>query len=176
MKIIAEVNGFSVVRLNREYVEEHAEGIAKMLEQIKLVEYTAIKVLAESKRNREFLCKWQHSLVVLNQKKPIGVMIGYERAAEENHQYPKNSIYISELAVDAEYQQQGIGKDLLNCFLAFNRKIGFLFLQGDLGFTVQTNSASWNKHVVDLYRAAGFAAHAEKRYDDRTDLVLSKSK
>ena len=96
--------------------------------------------------------------------------MGYERRKENNEQYPNNTLYISELAVDEMYQGQGLAKKLIRCFLDINQS--FLYLTGDVIISVQTNSADWNIKVISLYKSFGFQQISTKQYDNRVDVVL----
>ncbi|MFA5051991.1 MAG: GNAT family N-acetyltransferase [Patescibacteria group bacterium] len=170
MNKINTIGKYDVYKLNKKTAIAHAKTIARLADSIPLVNYTEKKILAESKLSRIFHGKWEHSLVVFDQDKPIAVIIGYEREKENNDQYPQNSIYISELAVDENYQRQGLARELVKMFLDFNKS--FLHIDGDLQFSIQTNSADWNQHVINLYKSFGFKQIAAKKYDNRTDVVL----
>jgi len=170
MKQINTIGKYAIYQLDKETMSAHVDTIAILADQIPMVSYTKEDMLAESKPGREFHGKWEHSLVVFDQDKPIAIIIGYEREKEDNNQYPENSIYISELAVDKNYLRQGIAKKLLKLFLDFNTSL--LCLDGKLSFSVQTNSADWNRHVIELYKSFGFKQTAQKQYDNRTDVVL----
>jgi ribosomal protein S18 acetylase RimI-like enzyme len=98
--------------------------------------------------------------------------MGYERASEDSEQYPQNTLYIGELAVESSHQSQGIGRSLLEEFFELNTELGFHSLTGEINFSVQTNTAEWNKAVVSLYESFGFKPRSNKAYPDRTDLVL----
>jgi ribosomal protein S18 acetylase RimI-like enzyme len=168
---LAKINNkFDVVVLSKDMVIKNSTVIARLVDQIPLVTYTERDVLAESKDSRKFFGKWEHSLVVFDHEQPIAVIIGYERVAEDNTQYPENSLYISELAVDLHYQKQGIARRLVALFLQHNNKLSYL--SGPLVYTVQTNSAVWNQHVQNLYKSFGFKEVGRKTYNNRTDLVL----
>lgn len=158
--------------LNREFAEEHAVELALLASQIPQVEYSAEDILAEQKGDRELLNKWQHSLVVVDDGRPTAFVIGYERVSEENSQYPNDTLYVSELAVAETHQQQGIARSLLRQFFEFNNAVGFQTLRGELNYSIQTNSAEWNTHVIDLYKSFGFEQRATKRYPNRIDIVL----
>lgn len=163
---------YSAIPLTRELAEANATQLASLASQIPQVEYSAEDILAEQKGDRELLNKWQHSLVVIEGNKPIALVMGYERRAEGNSQYPKNTLYISELAVAETHQHQGIARSLLHKFFELNNAIGFQTLNGSLNYSIQTNSAEWNQHVVELYESFGFERRATKEYPDRTDIVL----
>ena len=170
MNKINKFGEYDVCRLNKEAASVHAKTIARLADSIPLVDYTEKEILAESKSSRIYHGKWEHSLIVLDNNKPIAIIIGYERDKEDNDQYPENSIYISELAVDDDYRRQGLARELIKMFLSFNKS--FLYLDGKLTFSIQTNSAGWNQHVVNLYKSFGFEQVATKQYDNRTDVVL----
>jgi len=171
MKQINTIGEYAVYQLDKETMSVHVDTVALLADQIPMVRYTKEDMLAESKPGREFYGKWEHSLVVFDQDKPVAIIIGYEREKENNDQYPENSIYISELAVNKNYLRQGIAKKLLKLLLNFNTS--FLYLDGKLSFSIQTNSADWNQHVIDLYKSFGFKQTSQKQYDNRTDVVLS---
>lgn len=128
----------------------------------------------ERKGERILHAKWNHSLIALDDEgNYAGVIIGYEREAEGNQQYPVNSIYLSDLAVAKKHQGKGWGKMLVGKWLELSEQRGFLKLTGKLAFSVQTNSAAWNAHVQRLYEGFGFRKVAEKNYDNRVDNVYS---
>jgi GNAT superfamily N-acetyltransferase len=158
-----------------------------ILNQIPLVTYTEKELLEEVKEDRLYHSKWKYSLVVFdkdldknvagtddhdNSAVPIAVVLGYEREAEGNEQYPVDTICLSGLGVAAEYQRHGIGKKLVSLFLDRGNKLGFLHLSGKMNFTVQTDIAEGNKHVRELYESFGFTERATKEYDLRVDVVL----
>ncbi len=116
--------------------------------------------------------KWDHSLIIIDGDEPVAFIMGYERTAEGNDQYPANTLYISELAVAADKQQQGIGSSLLRAFFEHNNQVGFRTLAGELNYSIQTNSADWNEHVIALYKSFGFTQRSTKPYPNRTDVVL----
>src|SRR4030042_3987043 len=154
MNQIGKIIDYPVYVLDKGTAEKFAGEIAGLADQIPLVNYSEKEILAESKGERIFHGKWEHSLVVFNSKKPVAVIIGYERAAENNDQYPENSLYISELAVDENYQRQGIARKLLKIFFEHNKKL--IYLEGRMIYSVQTNFADWNNHVRRLYESFGF--------------------
>ena len=176
MKEIDKINGLSVVALEKDLAQKYAPALAEIVDQIQIPlidHYSAREVLAESKGERKFYGKWEHSLVVFDQQTPIAIITGYEREAEKNEQYPENTLYINELAVRRDYQRRGIGRRLIRIFLDYNAEKGFIYLEGDLNFTIQTNSAQWNEYVQNLYKSFGFEQRATKQYEDGADhLVL----
>lgn len=174
MKTIDFIKNYPVLRLDKKLATKYSAEIASLADLIPLVNYEEKDILAESKDERIFYGKWEHSLIVFDNKKPIAIIIAYEREKEKNLQYPDNSIYISELAVDKNYQGKGIAKGLLELF--FKLITGFLHLNGPLLFTIQTNSAQWNKFVSDLYKSFGFKEFATKKYPNRTDIILRLKK
>jgi ribosomal protein S18 acetylase RimI-like enzyme len=172
MQQIGSINTYTVIALTQEIAENYTKEISELASQIPKVDYTEADILAESKGERIFYGKWEHSLIVFCGGSPIAVLIAYERKGEGTEQYPVNSIYISELAVQVDYQKQGIARGLLRIFLDHSKN--FKFLEGDLIFTVQTNCADWNKHVCKLYESFGFQSVANKKYENREDFILSK--
>ena len=175
MKEIDKINGLSVVVLEKNLAQKYAPALAEIVDQIQIPlidHYSAREVLAESKGERKFYGKWEHSLVVFDQQTPIAIITGYEREAEKNEQYPENTLYINELAVRRDYQRRGIGRRLIRIFLDYNAEKGFIYLEGDLNFTIQTNSAQWNEYVQNLYKSFGFEQRATKQYENGANYLV----
>jgi ribosomal protein S18 acetylase RimI-like enzyme len=177
MNSITQVNTFrefTIFELTPVLVEKYSEEMCAALDQIPLVEpHTKEYLLSDTKGDRVLYAKWQHSLIALdNEDKFAGLIIGYERKSEGNEQYPENSIYLSDFATAATHQKKGLGKYLLKTWLEFNTEKGFLELDDELKFSVQTNAAEWNAHVQGLYESFGFIEIARKKYDNREDGVF----
>lgn len=56
--------------------------------------------------------------------------------------------YIQDLLIHPDYQKQGIGRELLSRVMKQ--------VDGMRQVFISTDSATWNRHVVDLYRSVGF--------------------
>jgi len=166
------IHGYDVQPLTRKLAAQHQNTLAALANLIPQVEYTAETILAECKGDRGMLGKWKHSLVVMDAGRPIAMVMGYERRSEGNEQYPANTLYITELAVHNNYQGQGIARALLSEFFAHNNQLGFVHLDGSFNYSIQTNSADWNRHVRELYESFGFRTRATKPYNNRTDVVM----
>lgn len=172
MKVLYSHNQFDLYKLTTAHIETYGKDICKSLDQIKLVDvHTTEQLRALQKGDRKLHHKFDHSLIALSGNNYAGIIIGYEREAEENEQYPKNTIYLNDLAVSTDFQKKGLGRFLVEAWLTYNKEVGFLSLDSDLFFSVQTNSAQWNKHVQDLYTSFGFKKIAQKTYDNRVDNV-----
>ena len=172
MEIICNIEEYDVIRLSKDIAKKHISELIEIICQIPLVDYSCEQIMAEKKETRIFFGKWKHSLAMIHNNKIIGVIIGYERQSEMNKRYPENTVYISEFGINKEYQKRGLGKKLIRVFIGYNKKMGFKHLEGVLNFSVQTNSANWNQHVIDLYKSFGFQPRAKKEYDNRIDVVL----
>ncbi len=175
---IGIIGSYTARKLTEEYARKHINKLVELANLIPQVTYTESDLLANNKHDRILHKKWEHSIVITDElQSPIGFIIGYEREAEKNEQYPKNTIYIGEIVIDPKIQGKGFGKELLRLFIKYNRKVGFLELSGKLNFSVQTNSALFNKKVQDLYLNQGFRVRALKHYnksdsgDERDDYV-----
>lgn len=163
---------YDTVALTRDLAQQYITDLTRLANQIPQVEYTEEDILAEQKGNRALLNKWQHSLVIMDANKPIAFIIGYERKAEGNEQYPIDTLYISELSVAENYQNRGVARSLLRAFFEQNNTLGFRSLSGRLNYSLQTNAADWNKYVIDLYKSFGFKQRSTKQYPNRTDVIL----
>jgi ribosomal protein S18 acetylase RimI-like enzyme len=163
---------FNAIPLTHDMAEQYISELTALANQIPEVEYLPEDILAEQKGERQMLNKWQHSLVILDNDKPVAFVMGYERQAEGNEQYPRDTLYVSELAVAEEYQRRGMARSLLRQFLEKNNALGFQSLKGEVNYSLQTNSAEWNIHVIELYKSFGFKQRATKQYPNRTDVIL----
>jgi ribosomal protein S18 acetylase RimI-like enzyme len=170
-KIIAPEN-YAIYPLTRQIAARHVEAVLHFLNDIPMKTYTWEEVLAESRPDRKYYGKWDHSLIAFDRHKPIAVLIAYERETEAHPCYRDNSIYISELAVDKSYRRKGIAKQMLDLF--FRRSSRFLHLEGEPVYTIQTNAAAWNEPVKKLYEACGYKTVGTKKYPDRNDVIMKK--
>ncbi len=173
MQSLYSMNDFGVYPLTPKLVKKFSSDICASLNLIPLVpEYTLEKLLATTKEARQLYAKWQHSLIALDKElKFAGIIIAYERSLENNSQYPQNSIYLSDFSISSKYQKKGLGKFLLKSWLEYNQEVGMVVLEGNIIFSVQTNSADWNTHVQNLYLSSGFKKIAQKVYENRVDDV-----
>lgn len=162
-------------KLTKELAEKFADKLTALANLIPGVEYTTDDILADTKGDRVLLDKWEHSLVLFENGEPIAMVMGYERASEGNEQYPTDTLYVCELAVKESHQRQGIARELLKAFFERNNEIGMQNTDIPLNYSIQTNSAEWNNHVIDLYKSFGFRERTTKEYPNRTDLVLGVS-
>jgi len=172
MKLISSQAEIQIYQLDENLAEKYSSQICESLDQIPLVDkHTQEQLLATKKDTRILHHKFDHSLIALSGAQYVGVAIGYEREAEGNDQYPHHTLYLSDFAIASSYRKKGLGTMLLKTWLEFNLKVGFLQLPGKVSFSLQTNSAAWNKYVQDLYELVGFQKVAEKSYPNRVDTV-----
>lgn len=173
MNPIFQQDEYQIFLLTPVLAQKYMSEICRSLDQIPSVEkHNASLILSLKKGERNLWKKWEHSCIALTQdSRYVGVLIGYEREAEGNEQYPVPSLYLSDLAIDSEFQRKGLGKLLVKVWLEHNREVGFLQLKGELVFSVQTNSDISNAHVQKLYESFGFQKTSEKMYDNRKDNV-----
>ena len=170
MKEVGNIGKYIIYKLDKNIAIKYSKQIADLANTIPLVEYKYPDILADYKKDRIFWGKWEHSLIVFDKDNPISIIISYERQSEPNNLYPKNTLYISELAVKEQYRNKGVAKQLLENWFRIN--VNLYYLEGNINYTVQTNSADWNQYVIDLYKYFGFKFIGLKDYLDRTDVVL----
>jgi ribosomal protein S18 acetylase RimI-like enzyme len=167
-------NGYQSLDLTHNFAQAHVNELVELANTIPLITHTPEEIMAESKGERQLYDKWLHGLVVVKGGETVGFVGAYERANEDNEQYPENTLYISELAISEAHRRQGIATALMNLFFHKNDALGLQTLSGNLNYSVQTNSAGWNQPVIDFYNSLGFNERATKKYEDRTDLILSR--
>mgnify|MGYP001609452364 FL=1 len=170
-KILGAVSGYQVSQLTKELAERYIQKILALVNLIPLIHHTAEEVLADKKMERILYAKWDHSLVIFDKDTPMGVLIAYERASENNDQYPYNSININELVIGPTYRNQGLGKNLLSFFFNWSSQVGMVKLDGKLRYSIQTNSDPSNLYVQKLYESFGFKKRTTKTYVNRIDYI-----
>ncbi len=168
---IQKILEYNLCRLTRENALEQINNLIQLANLIPLVDYSKDMILRETKGSTKLYGKWEHSLAVYDNNEIIAFLIAYEREAEDNDQYPVNSLYINELAVNNKYQKKGIGTQLLKIFIDVSKREGFKYLNGPLIIRVQTNSATSNLHVQKLYENLDFKKVSHKEYTNRTDNI-----
>lgn len=173
MKEISRINNHPVFTLTKELAKKYQREITDIWNLIPLANHPVEDIIKENKGDRIYYGKWQHSLIVLDKKEKevIAFIVGHERKAENNKQYPKDSLQLKTISVNQNYQKQGIGRKLITIWLDFNRKQGFKHLSGEFTFSVQTNNEDWNRYVQDLYKSFGFKQTAIKEYKSKTDNI-----
>ncbi len=169
---ITRFSGIIVSLLDKETAQKNIKRLVDLFRQIPCVDYYEEDVIAESKGMRFFHAKWKHSLVAFENNEPIAVLVAYEREPEESSPYSIATLYISELSVITTRQRQGIAGKLLDTAISYNNSVGFLVLSGNFNYSLQTNSAEFNKHVVNLYASKGFNVIGYKEYNNRKDVIM----
>jgi ribosomal protein S18 acetylase RimI-like enzyme len=162
--------------ISSEEAAAHVDELYRLVSLIPEVPYDPQDLLATSKPDgRVMHAKWQHTYGVFSQGALVGFVMGYEREAEANSNYPVNSLYISELAIDPAYRGLGYARRLLRRQFQDVLSDGFHVLEGPVVFSLQTNSAEWNESVRQLYHSFGFQDVGEKQYPNRRDVVMRAS-
>ena len=158
MQKVSQINNFPVFLLDKEAAQKYQQQITDIWNLIPLSNHGIEDILKEESGGKPYIGKWQHSLVVLSEdeKDVVAFIVGYERQAEDNEQYPKDSLHLKSISVSTDYQKQGVGRKLVDIWLDYNQKLGYQDLGGDFIFSVQTNSADWNEHVQKFYESFGF--------------------
>lgn len=173
---IAQINSFSVYKLTKKVAKQFQYEITQIWNLIPLSDHGINDILKEESDGKPYIQKWEHSLIVLSSDttKVIGFIVGYERPKETKPPYLKDSIHLKSLSIAVEYQNQGLGRKLVQTWLDYNKKVGYLNLRGKYAYSVQTNSAEWNLHVQKLYQSFGFQKVGTKQYPDKLDVVYFK--
>ena len=153
--------------LTREYAHKHQARLSELANLIPEVSITPEDILAECKPDgRDTSSKWDYSYALQADDQVVGFVMGYIRAAEGNQQYPVESLYMSELAVDPGYQGQGLARQLIGHYMEQALR------SGTKEFTLQTNAAEWNAPVRHLYESCGFVVDGHKQYPNRQDVIM----
>jgi hypothetical protein len=94
MKKVGQIGKYIVYKLDKDIARMYSNQITNLANEIPLVEYKEQDILADDKKDRIFYGKWEHSLIVFDNKTPIAIIMAYERQSEKNNLYPQNTIYI----------------------------------------------------------------------------------
>lgn len=156
--------------LTKEFCLKNIEKILEIIKLIPDVEYKKEDILAEKKGDRILYGKWEHSLVLLDEKNVVGVLIAYEREKEKDGLYNEPCFYINEVAISRKYKGKGLGKTLLQFFIEKTNK--YSYLNGNIRIRIQTTNSEKNKKVIELYKEVGFKKIGLKHYPLKEDIVL----
>ena len=77
-------NNYKIEVLSKKFCESNIEKILDILKLIPNSNYKREDILAENKEERVLYGKWEYSLVILNDKDIVGILIGYEREKEKD--------------------------------------------------------------------------------------------
>lgn len=168
------IKSYQIVKLDKKLCAENIEDILDLLREIPDSDYEIEDILIEKKRERILYGKWEYSLAVLDNKKIIGILIGYEREKEKSGIYSNNCFYINEVAVSKKYRGQELGKSLLKLFI--EQITEYKYLTGNLIIRIQTKNSLDNKKVIELYQSIGVKKIGIKRYQNKEDIVLEIKK
>ncbi len=169
--IVLKNTDISVHALSEPEARQHSSRLVELANLIPKVGYSADGLLQDRRSDgREMKNRWHHTYVLTENDEIVGMIIGYERAAEENDQYPTLSLYMSELAVDSEKRKQGYATMLIKRYLTDAARAGIE------NYTLQTNAAEWNEPVRKFYERFGFRVDGTKTYQNRTDVIMRASK
>lgn len=169
---IAFVDKLPVVVVTKELAQKYQTEFFQLMCLIPGVLYSPRDVLRQSKQGRKYLGKWEHSLAVFDVHGPVGLIFAYEREADKGTQYKSNCLYISEMAIDPDYQGRMIGLGFMWIFQSFNKNVGFKYLKGKWNIRLQTNSNKQNEKVRKFYESCDFEIIGEKVYPNRTDVIM----
>lgn len=163
-------NKYNICLLSKELCIKKIDEIVNLLKLIPNSNYTKKDILAEKKGDRVLYGKWEHSLILMDRDKIIGVLIGYEREKENNELYVDNCFYINEIAVSRKYKGKGLGKYILKYFIENVKE--YKYLKGEIKIRIQTTNSEQNKRVIELYEEVGFKKIGIKKYPLKEDIIL----
>ncbi len=168
------VSEYNVVKLD-ELSPQTAAHAAVLLNDIPGAFFTASMVSASMKEDLVLKHRWDFSYgVFFKETVLVGVLLTFLKppiAASENTfneaPYSKESLYLDGLAVRKDFRRKGLGSLLIQNWLDASSNV-----LKDVPHSLQTNAASWNAPVVDLYKKFGFEIVGRKRYNNRIDVVM----
>ena len=155
----------TVKHLTFEFCQKHCDRILKIVNIIPHIFWTSDDLFSQDEdfyRN-----KWNYSYVILDRKnKIIGVLISYFRISDEKHIF--DSLYLHRFAIAPEFQNMGIGKEVLRYFITTSyQSIPWL-----LNISVQTNDSPDNEYVIKFYNNLGFRKMYRIPYPNKVDWLM----
>lgn len=159
------IYSYSIKKISQNILSEYCEDILKLINIIPHINDTKEK-LFEEKNN--LYSKWKTSFGVFsNNNELIGILIAYYRKKDNRHNF--DSLYIQRLAVDKNYQKQGIGTQLLLYFLEYSFET-----DNSLPLiSIQTNDETSNQYVIDFYHKIGFKDRCKILYPNKIDILMT---
>jgi len=155
----------NINKLSFQYCKEHKEEILEIINIIPYINWTSQELL--SQEQDYYGNKWKYSYVITNsENKIIGILIAYFRIADQKHIF--DSLYIHKFAIIAEYQNIGIGTEVLKHFVSKS----FAEIPWLLNISCQTNDNINNVKVLNFYRNVGFKDMYNVTYPNKTDMLL----
>lgn len=154
-----------VDELSPSYCCEHSNRILRLINIIPHINWSLNDLLSQEKDF--YKNKWAYSYIIKNSEdRIIGVLIAYFRMADDTHIF--DSLYLHRFAIDPEYQNIGIGTEVLKYFIQKSfKEIPWL-----LNISVQTNDNIKNEHVIRFYKNVGFQNMYNILYPDKKDVLL----
>lgn len=162
---ISEIGHLHVEKLSEFFCKAYCNEILKLINLIPYINWTIKELLSQSEDY--YNNKWNYSYVVKNEKEEIvGVLIAYFRKADCRHIF--DSLYLHRFVIDPEYQNKGVGTQVLKYFIARS----FAEIPWLLNISVQTNNEPRNQYVLNFYRHMGFKDMYDIVYPNKLDTVL----
>lgn len=154
-----------ICQLSETYCRDHCHEILKLINIIPYISWTPYELFSQ---NEDFYKnKWNYSYVIKNStNKIIGVLIAYFRMSDTKHIF--DSLYLHRLVIDPEYQNKGIGTEVLRYFI----QKSFAEIPWLLNISVQTNNSISNEHVIRFYKKFGFRSMYNISYSNKIDVLL----
>ena len=163
--VSASAGKIQICGLSEAYCYEHCDEILKLVNIIPYIYWTPSELLSQDEDF--YKNKWNYSYVIKNSAdKIIGVLIAYFRIADNKHIF--DSLYIHRLAIAPEYQNKGIGTEVLKYFI----QKSFEEIPWLLNISVQTNDNISNEHVIRFYKKLGFREMYNVSYLNKMDILL----
>ncbi len=157
-------NKFHVNLLSKELCKIHCMEILEIINIIPHIHWTEKELFFEKDF---FKNKWQYSFIVTDSANVIiGVLLAYFRLTDNKH--IMDSLYIHKIAIKPEFQNNGIGTELIKYFI----KKSYAEIDWLWNISVQTNDEISNKYVIDFYQKIGFSKYYNIEYIDKTDILM----
>lgn len=154
----------TVEKLSYSFCECHSNELLQIINIIPYVKWTKDDLMSQSEDY--YKDKWNYSYVIRCKETIIGVIIAYFRMADKRHIF--DSLYIHRFAIEAKYQNMGIGTTVLKYFI----QNAYTEIPWLLNISLQTNDETKNEYVIKLYRKIGFKDMYKVRYPDKVDIVF----
>jgi len=170
--------GFTLQPLTKEFAAKNVDRLLELQNIIPGVNWTPDMLLDDEWRpepplysGKVFLAKWEHSIVAVdNAGYPIGLLLAYERSAdEEMKKVGRGSLYIHGFVVDPERQGNGLGKMMMHQLAENLMRDEFKKISGDPDLLITLRFDKKSSYLADVYAKLGFKKVGEINGKDGHD-------
>jgi len=149
---------FSVTPLTRDFADRHYPELLRIHSEIPYVLLSKEHLLADEWNDRVYYGKWHHSYVAVDANgNPVGLLLSYERPANQIQGVDRNSLYLHRFAVSSDLQGNGVGLILIREAVKKLKDNGLRVLPQDYsGSPLISIQSICDSRALRFYKRLGF--------------------